>query len=458
MNTVDVTVVGAGFNGIYTSWRLARDGISVALIDSSDQIGGVLRGKFWNDYWLDSGTHNFDMRTELGNEFYSDILQNNANILEDYDWASTTLHNWTIGFEMPDFSEDFPELTAKVLSQLHDLAAKGETKFVNDLKYIDWYENTYGKVLKEAVVPIVSKITGTDPAKFAIESRDLLTMFSRPKLGSDEEMIDLKRRSPFWDERLGVTYQCGDLRFIGKNAERKFCYPLQKGTQGFCESAAKRLKNLGVKLLLKSPISCVESTMNGIVLRTKTKHISSKKVIWTLPISTLAIVLGIQHNASRLFTPSGVVNHVFEVDRSAIRGNDYLHDYNTGRLAFRYNRAGIYGNQVKPDGRTIVMAEVPTHPKNITSLLTPSVTERVWQETLMTGFMATDSKHYKSTCWGVPNTFSLPNVGWNDAYAKLEIDVSNYSDNIHYIDLASRGRNAFMQSFENKLAPVLAVV
>ena len=104
------------------------------------------------------------------------------------------------------------------------------------------------------------------------------------------------------------------------------------------------------------------------------------------------------------------------------------------------------------------MAEVPTHPKNITSLLTPSVTEKVWQEALMTGFMATDSKRYKSTCWGVPNTFSLPNVGWNKAYANLEIAISNYSDNIHYIDLASRGRNAFIQSFENKLAPVLAVV
>ena len=75
-------------------------------------------------------------------------------------------------------------------------------------------------------------------------------MFSRPKLGSDEEMINLKQKSPFWDKRLGVTYQCGDLQFVGKNAERKFCYPLQKGTQGFCESAAKRLKNLGVELLL----------------------------------------------------------------------------------------------------------------------------------------------------------------------------------------------------------------
>ena len=107
MNTVDVIVGGAGFSGIYASWRLARDGISVALIDLSDQIGGDLRGKFWNGYWLDSGTHSFDMRIVSRNEFYSDILQNNANILEDYDWASTTLHHWTIGFEMPEFNKDF---------------------------------------------------------------------------------------------------------------------------------------------------------------------------------------------------------------------------------------------------------------------------------------------------------------------------------------------------------------
>ena len=169
-------------------------------------------------------------------------------------------------------------------------------------------------------------------------------------------------------------------------------------------------------------------------------------------------MLGIQHDASQLFTPSGVVNHVFEVDRSAIRGTDYLHDYNFGRLAFRYNRAGIYGNQVKPDGKTVIMTEVPAHPSKITSLLTPAVTERIWQEILTTGFMAADSKHYKSTCWGVPNMFSLPNVGWNNAYTNLETAISRISDNIHYIDLASRGRNAFMQRFEDKLVPVLGVI
>ena len=58
----------------------------------------------------------------------------------------------------------------------------------------------------------------------------------------------------------------------------------------------------------------------------------------------------------------------------------------------------------------------------------------------------------------MPNVFSLPNEGWNNAYANLEIAISNISDNIHYIGLASRGRNAFMHSFQSKLAPVLGLV
>ena len=130
---------------------------------------------------------------------------------------------------------------------------------------------------------MVSKTTGIDSAHFAVEFRDILTTFSRPKLGPDEEMIDLKQNSPFWNERLGVTYQCGDLRFIGKNSERKFCYSLRKGTQGFCESAAKRLKNIDIKLLLKPQISRVKSTVNGIIVLTKTRQICSKKLFGYCP-------------------------------------------------------------------------------------------------------------------------------------------------------------------------------
>ena len=146
------------------------------------------------------------------------------------------------------------------------------------------------------------------------------------------------------------------------------------------------------------------------------------------------------------------------MNRSAIYWPDYLHDYNLDNLAFRYNYTGIYRNQVKLDGRTVIVAKVPTHSKIITSLLAPSVREKIWQKTSTTGFVATDSKCHKSTCWSVPNTFDLSKLGLNNVYAKLETASSNISDNIYYIDLASRRRIAFMQSFESKFAHVLGVV
>ena len=71
-------------------------------------------------------------------------------------------------------------------------------------------------------------------------------------------------------------------------------------------------------------------------------------------------------------------------------GSDYLHDYNLYNLAFRHNRTVIYGNQVKLDGRTVIMAEVPTHSKIFTSLLAPSVREKIWQKTSTTGFIVAD--------------------------------------------------------------------
>ena len=89
----------------------------------------------------------------------------------------------------------------------------------------------------------------------------------------------------------------------------------------------------------------------------------------------LALVLGIQHDDSQLFTLAGFANYVLEVNWSANYGPYYLHDYNLDDLAFRYNRTGINRNQVNLDGRTVILAEVPTHSKIFMSLLAPSERE-----------------------------------------------------------------------------------
>ena len=58
----DVVVVGGGFAGIFAAWRLAHAGQSVVLVDKADHLGGTLWSRAWKDYFVDTGTHNFDLR------------------------------------------------------------------------------------------------------------------------------------------------------------------------------------------------------------------------------------------------------------------------------------------------------------------------------------------------------------------------------------------------------------
>ena len=115
MKSYDLVIVGAGFAGIYAAWRQAREGRKVALVEASDHVGGNLWSVPWGDYWIDNGTHNFDIRTKIGEEFFLDVLGDEALIFEDQQWGCTTGDTWTWGFENPEFGVDHPELAKKMM-------------------------------------------------------------------------------------------------------------------------------------------------------------------------------------------------------------------------------------------------------------------------------------------------------------------------------------------------------
>ena len=77
MQSFDVVIIGGGFAGIYSSWRLANEGRKVLLIEASDKIGGLMNSIQWKDYWMDNGTQKLGMRTELEVQFFNDILGDN---------------------------------------------------------------------------------------------------------------------------------------------------------------------------------------------------------------------------------------------------------------------------------------------------------------------------------------------------------------------------------------------
>lgn len=449
MKNYDVIIAGAGFAGIYAAWRLARKGATVALVEASENLGGNLHSPEWNGYFLDNGTHNFDIRTNLGEEFFTDILGNNILIFDDQQWACTTGDTWTHGFEMPDFSEADPDLAGKALRELRALKDKKTPQ--TPAAYVDFYRQTYGDALTDAIIPMLNKYTGSDPDQISADARGLMGMFSRPKLGTDAEMIALKECDSFWDDRLGVSLMSGDDRFAGKSVNKKFCYPARGGLRGFCDEAGKRLAELGVDVFMSSGVSEIRDAQDHVEVTAGEHTLKGSKIFWSLPEIVLAKILELDVDLMSSAIPVGTCFFVYEVPVDSISGPDYLQDYNTDRLPFRYNKAGVYSNQIKADGSTYVTAEVPCHPAAIKSIVTPENDARAWQAMLDTGFVKSGSEPIARHSWGHPVAYTMPKIGWRGPYEQAQILFAEHSEHIVGVEFGYRGRLNFMTFYETKL-------
>lgn len=450
MNQYDLLIVGAGFAGIYTAWAEARKGRKIALIEASDKIGGNLNSVPWNGYWLDNGTHNFDIRTEQNEAFFLDILRVDALIFENQDWASTMGSTWTYGFEFPDFYPDFPETARNAMGELETLTGDAPTE--STVGYLDWYRQTYGSTLADAILPMVRKYTASDPSDLSVDARESLGAFNRLKLGPDADMVLRKEASSFWDSRLAVTLDCGDPRFLGNNTNRRFAYPASKGLTGFCEAAETRLCELGVDIFTSCPVTSIEEISADVVVEAGQQNLSAPILFWSLPEIGLGKILGINVDLTKSATPVGTAFFAFEVQKDTILGPDYLHDYAPDRLPFRYNKAGVYSGQTKSDGHTYVTCEIPAHPARLKNLTTEEIADQAWEAMLDVGYLKPDTDFRDRTFWGHPVAFTLPKIDWRIQYEKMQNEISSRSDRIIGIAFGYRGRAAFMSHYNDSLS------
>jgi len=450
MNNYDVVIVGGGFSGIYAAWRLAKFGCNIALIEANSEIGGLLNSLQWKDYWLDNGTHNFDMRTTSGKDFFSDILGDNIQTWDNHNWASTTDKTWTYGFEMPDYSEDHKSFSKQVLLDLNELNKKklnlSKTKY-----YLKSYLDSHGPTLYSRQIEILKKYIGSDPKDLAVDARQSLSIFDRPKLGTDAEMVSLKTLDKFWDDRLGVTLFSGEDKFSGRNSSKNYCYPKKKGLKGFCLSAHRRLLELGVTILLDTPVKDISQNKSEIIVSSNNTQLKSKKLFWSLPEISLNKILGINVDLTKSVIPVGSCFFAFEVPKKAIKGPDYMHDFSEKRISFRYNKMGVYSAQTKLNGNTIIMAEVPSHPANMKKNLSKNMTKKVWRDICEVGFVSSLDSPIDSYSWGLPVAYTLPKVNWQKDYNKSKEIISSKLPNLHGIAYGYRGRNSFISYYDNLL-------
>jgi glycine/D-amino acid oxidase-like deaminating enzyme len=448
---VDVIVIGGGFAGLYAAWRLAQDGTSVALVERSDHLGGALWSQDWQGYLVDTGMHNFDLRGPPGADFYADILGEKMMELVGHDWASTTGGALTTGFEMPDFSTSDPGLCKTALAELAELAFSGTEPAADDL--VGWIMGRFGQNLGVRISDIAEKIVGGPVDGLASESAAALGMLTRAKLGTDAEMIALKERGVFWDDRLGVSLTANDPRFSGRSVVRRFGYPASGAMGGFCTAAVDRLRDLGVRMHLSTDVTGIEISAFSITASTSSGSISATRLFWSLSDQPLLDLLGTGTDIDlrQATHPVGAAVHAFEINSQDCSGPDYVHDYTLGRRAYRYSRPGIFGGQITPKGRSYILAEVPCHPAASVEAKSAATADRVWADMQAAGYIAEDAVCFARTTWVYPVAFTLPRLGWRDPMEQAAIAMSAFSGRIVRIPLGNRGRAQFMAHYDEYL-------
>ena len=55
----DVVVIGGGISGLTTAWRLRERGVSVAVIEAADEVGGVIQTRSADGFLCEGGPNSF---------------------------------------------------------------------------------------------------------------------------------------------------------------------------------------------------------------------------------------------------------------------------------------------------------------------------------------------------------------------------------------------------------------
>lgn len=451
-----IAVIGGGFNGIYAAWRLAQEGEDVVLFEASMMLGGGLQSLDYRGFSVDVGAQVLDFRVARHEEFFRDVMGDNVRVLDDFSAGSSTTGSIVRGIEFPDFSDE-RDFSATALSQLRERLSGPTSSPTDDtLTFTELIRERFADALGERIVAIAEKLAGGSVEQLGPDAAQSFPMLSRVKLGSNAEMAELKFSDPRLDERLAVTSDFGDPRFLGRNTNPRFGYPIRGGLSSLWTAAQRRLAELGVRIEFGSSIVSIACDARGVALGLANGRTATfAAVAWTLSDKLLSLATGLGGLDASVPAPTEVDLdlYMFEVPAAEVIGPDYVNDFNLSHRASRYSSGGICSNQVRDDGVTFVTAEVNSremfsYPKSL------SAAQEVWEQLVSGGYLRGGSEPLHADVHRFSRAFVLGPVGKHQEALKASLDEA-LDPRVVACRSATRGRVAFMERFDDVYAPIL---
>ena len=436
-------VVGGGFKGIISAALLANAKEKVVLIESGKQLGGVMCGIPYQNFWLDIGCHVFDNTDPEITKLLFEILGQSV-LPVNVKYAGFIESGRYDGYSVPNLEKtslDFKGCLWQIFEQLKDKRKPKNLK--------DYLELRFGTIAAEKLVSAAEKKICMNPETLDIAAKDII-LFDRIAIFEKQLSIELKKH-PELNNRIALSSENKPAEFypdaLSEYPYRNF-YPKGKGMQTFAERAKLYLEKLGVEILLNSNIQSVHKDK----LLIDDAPVSFDHLVWSSELAHAEKYFLGTNQIEDLLQPMPLVVYYFFPKATQCSDYTYVHDHRKNSLTFRSSNAGIVGQQII-DEKTYITCEIPCKINSQIWEDTENFSSQIWSEAVEHGIVSGNEP--TSFFIKKSDAIKLPKVGFTEIEERIKQQITEQGDNIHIFSDMKFARQEIVSSIQSKLKEII---
>jgi monoamine oxidase len=295
-DSFDVIIVGAGAAGLMAAWEIIQTGRTVAVVEARDRVGGRVHTITDNK---------FSMPVEMGAEFVhgnlplTEMLLKKAGV-EYYKIGGSFWQNEDGELnEQNDFIEDYSALNKKFKELKQD---------VNVAAFIE--DHLQGKEFEELRFTLKNYVEGY----YAADAGKASTFSLREELNSSDDVQ----------------------------------YRIEGGYVKLINYLYEQCKERGTSFFLSNPVQQVEWQKDKVTVVSRSKTLSAKKVLITVPVGVLqsdairfSPSLAEKMNAAKQLGYGPVIKTILQFNEAFWKDEAFTQGKNLSKMSFIFSRAVI---------------------------------------------------------------------------------------------------------------------
>ena len=343
----NITVFGAGINGIVIAIYLSRMGFKVNIIERSNVIGGQFSSINKNNEKFDKGLYIPQLTgiSEIDNIFKEACdLSINTGVLKDpAGHVLGGIHNELTFF--PDINKFPKDILHNVQKELQIAASKKDVTISANLNLNDYFSLKFGETIKKVLFErICKKFWGLELSELSSIALKVVHL-QRLSCYEEKESLKIKNLGSNFDARVAYPNQFEiPLKFI--NEKTPSIYPKKYGLYNLLKGLLKICKKEGIDIQTNIEISNFEikkDEISAIHISKDQKNsvINPKYIVWAAPTGMLYEYL---FNFPIKYT-NQPIDHITTYVKTKSKPNikdvywswDYDNNNNIIRISFPYN-------------------------------------------------------------------------------------------------------------------------